>query len=100
MRSLRIYRLICVFAAIVFVWLQSAALVHAAQYGEETHEHNGISCSVALHLEEVGDVLPVSVKIYAPFVKPLETAYFQTDLNIYVIPQSRAPPPRGPPNLI
>ncbi len=76
-------------------------MAHATEFGDAPHDHDGVSCSIILQSEDAGDILPVSVKIFEPFVTSLETGYYADSYSVYEKSRARAPPPRGPPtNLI
>lgn len=99
MKLKRSYHFLIGCFAFLFVTLQGSALAHAAQYGDNTHEHNGVVCTVdAIAAEQdVSLPVPVSFNIPAPALAQL---YAQAYVSAAVTsPQGRAPPPRGPPTL-
>ena len=95
-----VYRwLIGVFLTL-FIGLQSYSIAHASEHGDEPHEHDGIACSVTVLADDHGVVLP-TVPVFETVISDIaETAYPDFTSALYIRPQGRAPPPRGPPSSI
>ena len=95
-----VYRwLIGVFLTL-FIALQSSSLSHASTYGDAPHEHDGITCSVTVLADDHEVVLP-TVPVFETVISDIaETAYPDFTSVLYIRPQGRAPPPRGPPASI
>ena len=95
-----VYRwLIGVFLTL-FIGLQSYSITHASEHGDAPHEHDGIACSVTVLADDHGVVLP-TVPVFETVISDIaETAYPDFTSVLYIRPQGRAPPPRGPPASI
>lgn len=94
----RLYRL-AIFALLsVFFAVQSVSVAHAAQHGDDIHEHNGQVCVLAaITAHSVVAVTP------APTVSVIPQTTTPTLYSAVFVDapreskQARAPPPRGPP---
>jgi len=84
----------------LFFAMQSFSLAHASSYGEEHHEHDGIACAVTIVAAEDIAILPSLPDTPAILSETFEADYPDFTSAAYVKPQSRAPPPRGPPASI
>lgn len=95
-----LYRwLLGVFIALFFA-LQSYSLAHASSHSEAPHEHDGIACSVTVLADDNVALLPTVPVFETIFSDTSETVYPDFISVLYVRPQGRAPPPRGPPASI
>ena len=84
----------------LFFTLQSYSLSHASSYGDAPHEHDGVACSVTVLADDHVVVLP-TVPVFKTVISDVtETAYPDFTSALYIRPQGRAPPPRGPPSAI
>ncbi len=88
---------IVVASALVFVAAQMFAATHAAEFGEESHEHNGTVCVVSV-ISKGGEKFLTAATV--AFVAVIITwraggAAAQTELSRLAV---RAARPRGPPN--
>lgn len=81
----------------LFFAMQSYSVSHASTYGDAPHEHDGVACAVTVMSDDqlaiipapiVGNIIPTGIS---------ETPYPDFATILYLIPQGRAPPPRGPP---
>jgi len=84
--------------AAIFVWLQAHSLAHAAEHGDEHHEHDGVECELTVFISEDLAILPnPPVELQAPLVhqQSVEDAFLPWQR---VWPPERGPPPRGPPS--
>ena len=84
----------------LFFALQSFSLAHASSYGDVPHEHDGIACSVTVLADEHVAALPTIAVFDTIISGTSETVYPDFISVLYITPQGRAPPPRGPPNSI
>lgn len=91
--------LIGAFAAL-FIFLQSYSVAHAASYGDAPHDHDGIACAVTVLGDDESVILPVPPVFDTLTVEATETIYPEFSSTVYIRPQTRAPPPRGPPPAI
>lgn len=79
--------------------MQSASIAHAAQYGEGSHEHNGMVCAVDAIAADQDVIVPVPATVLAPLAI-IAPAYNTPFVSVsYITPPGRAPPPRSPPVL-
>jgi len=98
-KSLAYRWIIGVFIAL-FISLQSYSLSHANTYGDAPHEHDGIACAVTVLADEELAILP-AVPVFEAVTSDIsETTYPDFTSALYLKPQGRAPPPRGPPSSI
>ena len=87
----------------VFAWLliaaQGMAFAHTASFGDAPHDHDGITCDVAV-LEDQGDIaLPPSPLPTPPVLAFADTPRVFAFVSAPVMqPPARAPPPRAPPH--
>lgn len=92
-----VYRwLIGVFLTL-FIGLQSYSIAHASEHGDEPHEHDGIACIVTVLVEAEVAILPAPPVFGTVETKLSETVFPGFKSALYLAPQNRAPPPRGPP---
>ena len=86
----------------IFAWLlvaaQGVAFAHTASFGDAPHEHDGVTCDVAV-LEDQGDIAlpppPLPNATVVDFTDaPRAFAFVSARLPQ---PPARAPPPRAPP---
>lgn len=81
----------------LFLWVQSAAVVHAASYGDGPHDHDGVKCEMYRVAGSEQVILPAPVPVFpAPFITH-EVYTPVINERIAFWPPERAPPPRGPP---
>ena len=84
--------------AALIVWLQAFSLAHAAEHGDEPHEHDGVECELTLFTSEDTVILPSGVASdFAPPTPAIQVRDFGT-LDTRTWPPERGPPPRGPPS--
>lgn len=98
-RLRRSYHLLIGAFACLFVMLQGTALAHAAQYGDSSHEHNSIVCTLDALATQQTAIIPPAPITFVPVISQrtvFTAAYISFDCST---PQGRAPPPRGPPTL-
>ena len=87
----------------VFAWLliaaQGMAFAHTASFGDAPHDHDGITCDVAV-LEDQGDIaLPPPPLPNPPVLALADTPRVFAFVSAPVTqPPARAPPPRAPPH--
>ena len=91
--------LVGVFIALFFA-LQSFSLAHATEHNGEPHEHDGITCAVTVLSNDQAVILPEMPVFDTLISETFETGYPDFTSAVYLTPQSRAPPPRGPPTSI
>ena len=84
----------------LFFALQSYSLSHASTYGDAPHEHDGIACSVTVLADDQMVIIPTAPIFDSIEAELSETVYPDFTSALYLKPQGRAPPPRGPPNAI
>jgi len=95
-KSLAYRWLIGVFLALFF-GLQSFSIAHAAEHIDEPHQTECIACDVTVMADDHIVALPeitVSKGITSNRAKADHCDYKS---SLYIKPQGRAPPPRGPP---
>lgn len=89
-------RLVSLFV-FLFVTLQTSALAHAAQYGDD-HTHDGVVCEVEAIASEQDAITPPVPVIDTIFVADTDAVYETAFVSAAVTPPpGRAPPPRSPP---
>ena len=88
------FRVLCVSA---FFIIQSLTLSHAAEHGNEHHEHNGVVCEVAFIAADTDIVLPPALVIFVPESYISVPVYSVPQDPKYLRPDGRAPPGRSPP---
>jgi hypothetical protein len=84
----------------LFIGLQSLNIAQAAEHASTHHEHDCITCDVTVLAEDETALLSIPLvfeTIETEFSQPI---FAQIKSALYVAPQSRAPPPRAPPNSI
>jgi len=91
--------LIGTFIALFFA-LQSYSVSHASTYGDAPHEHDGIACAVTVLADDQAGIMPTPPVFYTLISDVTETIYPDFTSALYIRPQTRAPPPRGPPASI
>ncbi len=84
----------------LFFALQSFSVAHASSYGEAPHEHDGVACSVTVLVDDHVVITPVPLITHPIISETVETVYPDFTSALYLTPQGRAPPPRGPPSSI
>lgn len=84
----------------LFFALQSYTLSHASAYGEAPHEHDEIACSVTVVSDDVATITPAAPVTQTTISNISEPVYPDFTSILYLTPQGRAPPPRGPPASI
>ena len=85
---------------VLFFALQSFSLAHATSHGNEPHEHEGIACSITVLADDQMVIMPSPPIFDSLEVELSETVYPGFTSALYLKPQGRAPPPRGPPSSI
>jgi hypothetical protein len=91
--------LVSAFIALFFA-LQSYSISHASNYSDAPHEHDGIACSVTVLADDQMVIMPTAPILGSIEVELSETVYPDFTSALYIRPQGRAPPPRGPPASI
>jgi len=84
----------------LFFGLQSFSIAHATMHGDDHHEHEGVACAVTVIADNHVIVLPPVPVFETVIADASETVYPDFTTALYITPQTRAPPPRGPPNSI
>lgn len=82
----------------LFLLFQASTTVHALEYGDGPHEHDGKVCVIGLvGVEDQAIIENLIVEI--PTFEP-DTAIYNTEfISVpYMTPPGRAPPPRSPPH--
>ncbi len=83
----------------LFILVQSFTIAHAAQNNNAPHEHNGISCEIALIAPDA-DVTEPPIAVFTcpePVYQPVSLPPFVS--QVFITHYCRAPPGRGPPHL-
>jgi len=81
----------------LFLAFQITATAHASEFGENPHEHDGISCVITTLAETDQGILPVKPEVVAE-AAPIELVWVESFTPIHIQTNlTRAPPPRGPP---
>ena len=83
--------------ATAFVWVQAQSLSHAAEHGEEHHEHDGVECELTVFASEDLAVLPDPPLGFVPAHTLLVLPVEFISISARLWPPERGPPPRGPP---
>jgi len=85
--------------AILFIAAQGFTVSHAAQYNNAPHEHNGVTCEIALIAPDVDVIEPPLITFVAlPAFKV--DIFAAPDITPFIPAHPcRAPPGRGPPTL-
>ncbi|KCZ59308.1 MULTISPECIES: hypothetical protein [Hyphomonas] len=84
--------------AALFVFVQAHALSHAAEHGDEPHDHYGAACELSvIATDQI--LLPAAPS--EPFVLPPAPGATEPCISAanWTRPPGRAPPPRSPPSL-
>ena len=92
----RLTRLVCLS---LFFLIQTMTLAHAAEFNGEPHEHEGVSCTIALIAPEVDAIIPPAPIMSAPeaFKAPI---IFTPFISLrHSAHDCRGPPGRAPPTL-
>lgn len=84
----------------LFFALQSYSLSHATAHGGEPHEHDGIACAVTVIADDHAVIIPSPPIFDTIDIDLSKTVYPDFTSALYIRPQGRAPPPRGPPSDI
>ena len=84
------------FVALFFA-LQSYSISHASTYGDAPHEHDGIACAVTVISDDLAAITIDAPVIERAISNISEPVYPDFTSTLYITPQGRAPPPRGPP---
>lgn len=100
MKIFRTYRAALAILIGLFASLQVYTVAHAVSYGEAPHDHDGVACVLTIVAADEQIILPDQVD-----TPPLVMAVDAPETNIFtstprLLPQGRAPPPRGPPTFI
>lgn len=100
MLNTRTYRALAAILIGLFASLQVFTAAHAVCHGDAPHDHDGVECVITVIAAEDHIVLPVLSGTPQAIVisETPSTALFTSAL--YLAPQGRAPPPRGPPFFI
>lgn len=85
--------------AILFIAAQSFTVSHAAQYNNAPHEHNGVTCEIALIAPDVDLIEPPVINFDGLPVFTIETPAAPQTAPFIPANPCRAPPGRGPPSL-
>ena len=83
----------------LFLAFQISASAHATTYGDNPHEHEGVSCVITTLAESDQGILPVEPEIVAERIRVVFVWQEKFVSTPIIVNQSRAPPPRGPPSL-
>lgn len=98
MRRFPLPRWLPAILAAMLVMMQATSLAHAAEHGDEPHEHAGIVCTLDALAAQNCAVLPSP-----PALAPLPDFSAEAAQPVPLLqrawsrPPGRAPPPRGPP---
>ena len=84
----------------LFLAFQISASAHAITYGDNPHEHDGVSCVITTLAENDQGILPVKPEIVAERIDVDFVSYEPFVSTPIRVNHSRAPPPRGPPSFI
>jgi len=95
-KSLAYRWVIGVFLAL-FIGLQSYNLAHASELNDAQNHNDCISCEVTVLADDEVGITPTPPVINVIVSDIIETIYPDFTSALYLTPQNRAPPPRGPP---
>ncbi|WP_147405902.1 hypothetical protein [Litorimonas taeanensis] len=97
MKLHKTYRLLIMVLAGWFLAAQSFSIAHATAYGDNPHEHDGITCAVTVLNDQQYAPLPDNhiVPLVPPSTIEIYTSVYHT--VAHSSQQGRAPPPRAPP---
>jgi len=84
----------------LFIALQSSSIAHAAEHIEAQDHPDCISCEYTVLADSDGVIPPIPPAFGVIISGTVETAYPDFTSALYIRPQGRAPPPRGPPSSI
>lgn len=84
----------------LFFSMQSYGFSHASNYGDAPHKHDGIDCAVTVLADDQLVVMPTVKAAEVVIIITLVSDYPDFQSLGYLLPQGRAPPPRGPPNSL
>lgn len=85
--------------SVLFVTVQIFSLAHAAEYGNESHQHDGIECLIA-SVSTADVAVPKQLPSSFTYFRSIQLNYkVFLDLLSWSHPPGRAPPPRGPPTV-
>lgn len=97
MRRLSLPIWLAAFLVAALVFAQAASLAHAAEHGDEPHDHAGITCELnALSGQQLA-LLPKPPLHAFVIVLPEAAGPVPLIQRAWTRPPGRAPPPRGPP---
>ena len=83
--------------AAAIVWLQAYSLAHAAEHGDEPHEHEGVECELTVFATEDMVPLPAGGKDSLSSPVPDDILREFGTLTQRGWPPERGPQARGPP---
>ncbi len=94
------YRSVAILVTALFLLLQGANLSHAASYGSDPHEHDGVECVLSQHIKTYAAVPAPTESLISPTLvsSPIdifESKFTDAPTRLY---RGREPPPRGPPS--
>ena len=76
---------------------QTATLSHAAEHGEEHHEHDGVECQIVVIAAEDNVILPNPPHFGFDFLYAFSADVTKVCKQSWQWPPERGPPPRSPP---
>lgn len=98
--TIKAYRYAAILMAALFLILQGVSMSHAASYGSDPHEHDGVLCEVSLH-NEANVIVPTPAAVpelpalQSSLIFVFETNFTDAPTGLY---RGREPPPRAPPS--
>lgn len=99
MRLARTYRYFAVLVTALLLLLQGASLSHAASFGTDPHEHDGVQCVLSLH-NQTQAIIPAP-QLHVPLPALIDGLEVNFEIEFTNAPardyRSREPPPRAPP---
>lgn len=100
MKLTRTYRYFAVLVTALLLLLQGATLSHAASFGTDSHEHDGVQCVLSLNTQTAA-IVPAPT-LYVPAPALIDSPQPEFDFDFTSAPardyRGREPPPRGPPS--
>lgn len=84
----------------LFFSLQSYGFSHASTYGDAPHKHDGVDCAITVFADDQVVVMPTTKAVEVVIIITLVSDYPDLQSVDYLLPQGRAPPPRGPPSSL
>ena len=90
---------LAILMTLVLVTVQTVTMAHAAAYGDEPHDHNGVECMIAKAGDRHDDDLACPPVIEVMILRHVGAATYSFSQQALLIPTvTQSPPGRAPPH--